>query len=247
MNYGLQLYSVRDITKTDFDVALRQVAEMGYTMVEPAGFFGNDAPNVAKMLKKYDLKCCSTHTSLTEISENVQKVIDYHKAIGCADIIIPSARFKTKDDLDLTIEKINTVMPIIKAAGMRLHYHNHSDEFLKNLDGQIPFDEIARRTDVLFEIDTFWAFNAGLDPVEIMEKYKDRISFIHLKDGIPQDFNDPDSKAKGQSLGSGNAPIIKIRDKARQLGITMVVESEDLSPSGPEEVKRCIDFLKSIE
>ena len=247
MNYGLQLYSVRDITETDFDGALRQVSEMGYTMVEPAGFFGNAAQDVAKMLKKYNLKCCSTHTSIKEISKDIQSVIEYHKAIDCADIIIPSAHFKTKEELDLTIETINSALPIIQAAGMRLHYHNHSKEFFKNIDGQIPFDEIAKRTDILFEIDTFWAFNAGLDPVELMEKYKDRISFIHLKDGIPQDLNDPDSRPEGRSVGSGNAPVKAVRTKAIELGITMVIESEDLSPSGPEEVKRCIDFLKSIE
>ena len=247
MNYGLQLYSVRDITQTDFEGALRQVAEMGYTMVETAGFFGHGANEVAAMLKTYGLKCCSTHTSLTEISENIKGVIDFHRNIGCSDIIIPSARFKTKDDLDNTIERMNAAFPIIEAEGMKLHYHNHSAEFWKNLDGQIAWDEIANRTNIIFQIDTFWALNAVLDPVETIEKYKDRVRFIHLKDGVPQDLTDSESKPQGRSLGSGNAPVKKVRDKAIELGITMVVESEDLSPSGPEEVKRCIDFLKTIE
>ena len=38
--YGLQLYSVRDAMEADFENALKQVAEMGYTYVEFAGFFG---------------------------------------------------------------------------------------------------------------------------------------------------------------------------------------------------------------
>jgi hypothetical protein len=29
------------------------------------------------------------------------------------------------------------------------------------------------------------------------------------------------------------------------MGLIIVVESEDLSPSGPEEVARCMDFLKA--
>ena len=32
--YGLQLYSVRDAMEADFENALKQVAEMGYTSVE---------------------------------------------------------------------------------------------------------------------------------------------------------------------------------------------------------------------
>ena len=53
MNYGLQLYSIRDITPEDFEGALKKVSEIGYKMVEPAGFFSNDAKDVAAWLKKY--------------------------------------------------------------------------------------------------------------------------------------------------------------------------------------------------
>lgn len=247
MNYGIQLYSVRDITGNDFEGALRQVSEMGYSMIEPAGFFGNSAEDVMSMMKKYGLKCCSTHTSLSALRDNFKETVAYHKTIGCNNIIFPAAPFKTKDELDATINTINELIPLAEAEGIKLHYHNHSKEFWKNLDGQIPMDEIASRTDILFEIDTFWAFNAGLDPLAVIDTYKDRISFIHLKDGIPQDLNDPESKPQGRSLGLGRAPVTDIIKKANSLGITMVVESEDLSPSGPEEVLRCIEYLKSID
>ena len=43
MEYGLQLYSVRDITKNGLENAMKQVAELGYSSVEFAGFFGNSA------------------------------------------------------------------------------------------------------------------------------------------------------------------------------------------------------------
>lgn len=127
-----------------------------------------------------------------------------------------------------------------------MHYHNHSNEFLPNKDGLIAFDELAERTRVDFEIDTFWAYNAGLDPIALMEKYKERIRFVHLKDGIAQDRSDEKSCAVGLSLGSGKAPVAAVREKAIELGITMVVESEGLKPNGPEEVKRCIEYLKTL-
>ena len=38
MEYGLQLFSVRDVTERDMEGALRQVAEIGYRSVEFAGF-----------------------------------------------------------------------------------------------------------------------------------------------------------------------------------------------------------------
>ena len=43
MDYGLQLYSVRDMAKKDFEGTLKAVADLGYEFVEPAGFFGHSA------------------------------------------------------------------------------------------------------------------------------------------------------------------------------------------------------------
>ena len=55
IEYGLQLYSVRDITKEDFKGALKKVAELGYKYVEPAGFFGQTAEDVKAWLDEYGI------------------------------------------------------------------------------------------------------------------------------------------------------------------------------------------------
>lgn len=247
MKYGIQLYSVRDVAKIDFEGALRQVAEMGYDMVETAGFFGYSAYEVNAMLESYGLTVCSTHTGYMAFFHDFDNTVAYHKAIGCKDIILPAAPIATKDELEYTIANINKLLPLVEKEGMKLHFHNHSKEFLPNCDGLIPFDELAKRTDIRFELDTFWAFNAGLDPIEIMEQYKDRIEFIHLKDGIAVRADDPESKPIGKSVGSGEAPVEAVRLKAIELGLNVVVESEGLDPTGPEEVKRCIDFLRALD
>ena len=245
MDYGLQLYSVRDITKEDFEGALRAVAEMGYKMVETAGFFDHPADEVKAMLDCYGLQICSTHTGYSLLFDKFDETLAYHKAVGCKNIILPSAPFGTREAITYTVDSINRFQPIIEAEGMTLHYHNHSKEFLPNYDGQIAEEEFIARTNVGVELDTFWVYNAGLDPVEVMEKYRDRISFIHLKDGIVA--RDNGGKALGKSVGSGNAPVLAVRKKAIEMGATIVIESEGLDPTGKDEVKRCIDFLKSLE
>lgn len=247
MKYGLQLYSVRDLAKDDFEGALKQVAEMGYAMVEPAGFFGHSATEVAEMLQRFGLICCSTHTGAEEVFEACDDVIAYHKAIGCEDIIIPGAKISTAEDVAKLVNDINRCQPKIEAAGLRLHYHNHSAEFLPNRDGQIVENVLAEQTAVLFELDTFWLFNAGLRAVDVMERLRDRVRFIHLKDGIAQDFSNPESRAQGMSVGAGNAPVEEVRAKAIEMGLKIVVESEGLSPTGPEEVRRCIEFLRTLD
>ena len=246
MNYGLQLYSVRDAAKADFESTLRQVAEMGYTMVESAGFFGHSAEDVKAMLEHYGLTLCSTHTGYNELFNKFEETLDFHKRVGCKNIILPGVMFATKEAIDYSVACINRYQPIIEAEGMKLHYHNHSGEFLPNKDGLIAEDELARRTNVLFELDTFWVYNAGLDPIAIMEQYRDRLEFIHLKDGISE-ADSADGKVYGRSVGSGAAPVIAVRKKAIEMGLNIVIESEGLDPTGPEEVKRCIDFLRELD
>ncbi len=244
MKYGLQLYSVRDSAAENFERMLESVAKMGYSYVESAGFYGREAEQVKKTLDKNGIVLCSTHTSFRRIRDELDETIAFHKEVGCNDIVLPGAPIDTATEIDELVEVINGAIPKIEAAGMKLHFHNHSREFIPNADGQIPHDELASRTKVYFEIDTFWAFNAGLDPLELLEKYADRVTLIHLKDGIPQDWNDADSVAIGKSLGLGEAPIEAVRNKAIEMGLTVIVESEGLEPCGLNEAERCIRYLE---
>ena len=246
MKYGIQMYSLRDVTVENFEGALKAVAEMGYKMVETAGFFNHPAEEVKAMLEHYGLEICSTHTGHTDLFNKFDATLDYHKKVGCKNLILPSAPFATKEAITYTVDSINRFQPILEAEGIKLHYHNHSKEFWPNYDGQIAEDEFAKRTKVNFELDTFWVYNAGLDPLAVMEQYKDRLSFIHLKDGIAQSDSET-GKAIGKSVGSGNAPVVAVRNKAIEMGLNIVIESEGLDPTGPEEAKRCIDFLKELE
>lgn len=241
MNYGIQLYSVRDLAQNDYEQALKKVAEMGYKMVEPAGFFGHDSATVAGWLKKYGLTVCGTHTGIDAIVNDFDAIVAYHKAIGTDKIIIPAADFSTKEKVDSFIDKVNSLIPRLEKEGMKLYFHNHAVEFLPNNDGIIPHKELQARTSILFEIDTYWAFAAGLDAVAVLEELKDRTPIIHLKDGLK------DEKHTGKSLGLGEAPVAEVLKKAVELGMEIVVESEGLEPTGIEEVARCMEYLKNLD
>lgn len=73
------------------------------------------------------------------------------------------------------------------------------------------------------------------------------MKFVHLKDGIPQDWSDPNSKAVGKALGLGKAPVEAVRNKAIEMGLTVVVESEGLDPCGLGEVEKCMNYLCQLE
>ena len=239
MEYGLQMYSVRDITKDNLIDALRQVSELGYSFVEFAGFFGNSAKDVRAALDTYGLRVSGTHTGWQELMpDRLADTIAYHKELGNTNIIIPSYDLSTKEKLDALVDLINDVQPKLAAEGITLGYHNHDYEFRTTGYGLVPHAELEKRTKVEFEIDTFWAYFAGRNPVEELERLKDRIRVIHLKDGLMD--------RSGRSLGEGTAPVAAVHEYAAKNGLRMVVESEGLQPTGLEEVGRCIRYLRGL-
>ncbi len=246
MEYGLQMYSVRDITEQDLEGALKKVSEVGYKFVEFAGFFGHSAETVKGWLDKYGLVASGTHTGWEQLRDNYEATVQYHKTIGCSNIIIPAANLGSRELLDGFINFVNEVTPKLEADGMTLGYHNHHFEFVPNfynqpdMEGVILHEELQNRTKLNFEIDTYWAFVGKQNPVEVLEKLKDRIQVIHLKDGEPDG-------SKGYSLGLGYAPVSAVRKKAIELGIKMVVESEGLNPTGIEEAARSFKHLKDLD
>ena len=253
VEYGLQMYSLRDITKDDLKAALKKVADMGYKYIEFAGFFDNSAEDVKSWLDEYGLICSGTHTGAAPLAADViDETIAYHKAIGCTNLIIPGMDWSTQEKLEENIALMNTAQKKLAENGIALGYHNHSAEFFTTSYDKVIMDEIINRTSVELEIDTFWAFNAGVDPVAYCESLKDRIRVIHLKDGIPTSpenrniLHNHDGVA-GKSVGAGDAPVNAVREWAMQNNVLMVIESEGLDPTGPEEVQRCIDYLRQLD
>ncbi|MBE6592942.1 MAG: sugar phosphate isomerase/epimerase [Ruminococcaceae bacterium] len=240
--YGVQLYGLRDAVQEDMKLALKAVADIGYKYVEFAGFFGHCASEVRSYLDEFGLEVSSTHTGISEITpENIEATIAYHKQLGNKNIVLPGYWMDTREDLDRTVETINFAIPLLEKEGIKLSVHNHYRELTPSDYGAIAHDELEAKTNVSFQLDTFWAFFAGKDPVALMEHYNSigRLSLIHLKDGCM------DHSAK--ALGEGEAPVATVLTKAIELGTTVVVESEGLNPTGLEENARCFDFLKNYE
>lgn len=69
MEYGLQMYSLRDITGEDLKGALEKVAKIGYKGMEFAGFFGHSAEEVKSWLDENGLTVTSTHTGWKEVAD----------------------------------------------------------------------------------------------------------------------------------------------------------------------------------
>lgn len=236
---SIQLYSVRDGMEKDFEGTLKKVSELGYSAVEFAGFYGRTPEQVNELLAKYDLKLSGTHSALDDLVNNYDSVVAYHKAIGNKNYIIPAYDLSSQDKIDAFIEKVTPLQKKLAAEGIRLGFHNHSNEFRVNADGSVIYEQLLYRTELMLELDTYWAFVGMGDPIAVIDRIGDRLGFVHVKDGS--------AEGRGTPLGMGAAPVSAVVQKVKSLGIPMVVESETCKPDGLTEAKICIEYLRSLE
>lgn len=252
IEYGLQLYSVRDVAR-NLPTVLKKVYDIGYRTVEFAGFYDYEPAFIKDCLDSIGLRAVGTHTSLSLLTEDkIEKTAELHLAIGVKHLTVPSGNWSTKENFVKNIEILNFANEALKSYGIELGYHNHSSEFFKTPYGIVVEDEIIKQTDVNIELDTFWAYNADINSLGFMETHRERIKLIHLKDGFARSpigacFENASRGAIGKSLGLGNAPIVEVRNFALKNKIHMIVESEDLAPTGLIEVERCMEYLRSLE
>lgn len=239
MNYGIQLYSVRDLAEKDLGAAIRRMSELGYSSVEFAGFFGHAAEEVKEMLTDNNVSVSSTHSGLKDLLNNYEETVKYHKAIGNKLYIIPWQDLGSQEKLDRFISDVASVSECLKADGITLAYHNHAHEFRANADGSVIYEQLLYRTDLKLELDTYWAFVGMKNPVTLLERIKDRLVCIHIKDGS--------ADGDGTPLGMGEAPVSDVYAYCAERNIPMIVESETCKPDGVTEAEICINYLHSLE
>jgi len=186
---GLQLYTLRDLTKSDFSGTLAKVARIGYSAVEFAGYGGLTAEQVRKLLDDLGLACCGTHEGYGALTpETLAKTIEFNQAIRSPFIICPSmpSEFRDQggDGIKAFAQAMNLAGEQVRSAGMQLCYHNHDFEF-KQVDGKTLYDLLLDNVDrqlVKMEIDTYWVKYAGVDPVKLISRLSGRCPLLHMKD-----------------------------------------------------------------
>ena len=119
--YGLQLYSIRDITGNNLEESLESVAALGYKFVEFAGFFGHSAAEVKDMLAKSGLKISGTHSPLGDLRPSkIIETVKYHSELGNPNYIVPYESLSTLEGIADFCNVMNFAQPILAAEGIKL-------------------------------------------------------------------------------------------------------------------------------
>ncbi|HIW04437.1 MAG TPA: Gfo/Idh/MocA family oxidoreductase [Firmicutes bacterium] len=239
MKLGVQLYSLRNqIKELGVEEVLKMVAKAGYSCVEFAGFYGLTPKEMKALLDKYHLEGISAHIKIDEIIPQ----LDYIDEIGIKSVYIPwMSGDDLKNNMDALVEQIKTVKKELDKRGVVFGYHNHDQEY-KN--GEDLVKQLLDKTEGFYsEIDTYWVKMAGLDPVEKMKEYGDRLKCLHIKElktvGVKTDPN--------PVVGEGCVGFKEIFDLGNKMGIQLAILEVEGFPCEPAEyLKRSYENMKKL-
>ncbi|WP_449536509.1 sugar phosphate isomerase/epimerase family protein [Ferdinandcohnia sp. Marseille-Q9671] len=241
---GIQMYTLRNECEKDFFGTLRKVAELGYDGVELAGLGGFTAQEVKEALDKLNLKVAGSHVSLAELETNLERVIEEQKVLGSQYLVCPYILpdQRNEESYKALISFLQEAGEVCLREGISLCYHNHDFELEPLSDGKTALESIFTNTNPEFvkaELDVYWLTKAGEDPVEWMQRYRNRTPLIHLKDMTL------DEEKFFAELGTGGVNLEGILQIGKENGVKWwIVEQDECRRDPLESIKMSLDFLK---
>ncbi len=243
---GAQYYTIREFCKTleDFDASCKKIKEIGYKTVQLSGIGNFEGKDIRKILDKYSLVAVCTHRSAQNYLENIEKEIEFHKAIGCniAGLgAMPGFNGQLFTIMDFC-EKFTSVSEKLKEHGITFGYHNHAFEFEK-IDGKYVFEiimENVKSDNFKLILDVYWLAYAGINPAKFIREYSDKIACIHFKD-----LKIKENKPCFAEIGQGNLDWDEIISACKESSVGFALVEQDSCDGDPfDSLKISYDFLK---
>lgn len=245
---GIQLYTVRDLVRLDFEGTLAAIREIGFEEVEFAGYPpGARAAEVRAMLGRTGLAGPAAHVGFDQVRDAWGQTLDFAAEVGHRYLVLPSLPASERATLDgyrAVAGLLDRRGDEARRRGLSLAYHNHDFEFTP-IDGTVPFDLLLETTDpglVLIELDLYWATRGGRDPVHYLTRWPGRIPLVHVKDM---------DREPGQGfveLGRGRIDFGRIFRSPGAAGIRHHFYEQDRTEGSPlDSARASYRFLRQLE
>jgi len=188
-----------------FEQCISEMALAGFKGSEVGNKYPNDPKKLKHALDLRGLTICNawfstffTSKPIEETIDNFKETIDFLYQVGARVVgaseqgnsiqgkmdvpVLTEKPYYTDEEWEMVTDGLNKLGKIANKKGMTLTYHHHMGTGIQDLE---EIDKLMEMTDpnllsLLF--DTGHARFAGIDPVELVTKYIDRIKHVHLKD-----------------------------------------------------------------
>jgi sugar phosphate isomerase/epimerase len=271
---GLQLYSLKEIiNEKSFATVLEKVRSIGYEGIEGVErdgdpdtvhlFCGKKASEVRSILDDVGLQMVSNHIGLYDLKKNFNKIVRFHKEIGCNTLVvagIPGILFKDRDAVRNTVKEMTELSIKVAAEGMDLALHNCPLNFVSR-EGYELFALEAGHT-LAIQPDAGNARIVGVDPARYYRKLHNRFVSLHVKDGkkgsadmLPLDSGEVGKeneniwnkfKELSTTVGNGDTNLKKFVRMGEKRGVSWFIIEEEITEDPLKTVEDAYRYLVSL-
>ena len=189
---------------TSLESCLADARDVGFDGIELGGKFPRQTADLRHVLKSYDLALVSGWFSgllqssgdVADEKERIKPHLELLSSMGCDVLVYADVSGSIQGQRDISInqspdlgddqwsvygERLTQIADIVANDGLKLAYHHHMGTFVE--DGS-ELDRFIAATgeSVQLTFDTGHAAMAGIDPVDAVLRYFDRIAHFHCKD-----------------------------------------------------------------
>lgn len=236
---AVQLYTLREVMPSDVVGTLRAVADLGYQGVEFAGLHNTPVGELRATLADLGLAACSAHVALDLFENDPDRTIATYQALGCPFLVVPWLPESRRGGYAALGEVLNRIGERVRAAGMRLAYHNHDFE-LRDQGGKTGLQMLMETTDpalVSFELDAGWVAKVNGDALALMRDLADRLALLHVKDVT--------AAGEWAEVGQGAVDYRPIVAAAAGQGVEWLIVEQDTTKRPPlESVAMSLKWLR---
>ncbi len=185
-----------------------------------------------KLVHEAGMQVPSVHQNMADIEKHTEKTAEEALSLGAERVTLSAAAGQDYSSASAVLslaDRLNRAGEKLLSLGVQLIYHNHSVEFLHPEEGITAYRMLVENTDpryVNYELDAYWAWDAGADPVQLMGLLGSRLKLMHV--------TDRGSSKKGAAmtpaipytdteLGRGNLNLEPMICKALSLGVDAVI------------------------
>jgi sugar phosphate isomerase/epimerase len=254
---GLQLYTIRDDMSSDPKGSLKKISDMGYKVVEHAGyadrkFYGFAPAEFKKILADLGLTMYSGHVdfgmhawdaSKNDFTDKWKQTVEDAAFMGQKYVITPELADNARKDYDTLLKVIdlwNKCGQYCQKQGMEFGYH---DDFFEDvvLNNMKLFDIIMKYSDPKMTIHQFDIANlynaAGTDPRDVIKKYPGRFVSLHVKDVLKE--RNKENMHDSTILGKGVLNVKDVLPLAIQNGAwLLIIEQEAYQNESPMDCSK---------
>ena len=256
MKIGLQMYTMRNVTKTkeDYVRTIQIIHEIGYRHLQITTPSFMTVTEHKALLDQYEMTVDSVYMPHAQIEANLDEAIESAKIYGVdtirTDSIPPHLRIDAAGYKQFA-KDLNRIGALLREKGLKFVYHFHAFEFI-NFEDTRGIDILLNETEpenLYFMPDVFWLTNAGTEASRSLLMFKDRAFMMHVKDYAirEQKGEIEDVPYAFAPVGKGNLYWEGIIKSAKEMNMKyLIVEQDECEGNVFDAIKTSYNALQQM-